>query len=105
MMIATLLERRAEIGLLKSLGATDVEVAILLFLEAGVMALAGGAAGYLLGSALAWRLALTVFGVPVGIHLVLLPGCLGLALVVTLAGSALPLGRALKVSPAVALRG
>ena len=104
MMLATALERRAEIGLFKSLGATDARVATLLLLEAGVLGLVGGIAGYLLGSVLAWRLALAVFGVPVGIHLVMLPVCLGLALVVTLAGSALPLGRALKVSPAVVLR-
>jgi len=104
MMLATALERRAEIGLFKSLGATDARVATLLLLEAGVLGLVGGLAGYLLGSVLAWRLALAVFGVPIGIHLVMLPICLALALAVTLAGSALPLGRALRVSPAVVLR-
>jgi putative ABC transport system permease protein len=103
-MLATVLERRAEIGLFKSLGATDARVATLLLLEAGALGLVGGIAGYLLGSVLAWRLARAVFGVPVGIHLVMLPVCLALALVVTLAGSAIPLRRALKVSPAVVLR-
>jgi putative ABC transport system permease protein len=104
MMLATVLERRAEIGLFKSLGATDARVVTLLLLEAGVLGLAGGSAGYVLGSVLAWRLALAVFGVPIGIHLVMLPVCLAVAFVVTLAGSAIPLGRALKVSPAVVLR-
>ncbi len=104
MMLATALERRREIGLFKSLGATDARVATLLLLEAGVLGLVGGIVGYLLGSVLAWRVALVVFGVPVGVHLVMLPVCLGLALAVTLAGSVFPLGRALKVSPAVVLR-
>ena len=104
MMLATVLERRGEIGLFKSLGATDARVATLLLLEAGVLGLAGGSVGYLLGSALAWRLARAVFGSPIGIHLVMLPVCLALALVVTLAGCALPLSGALKVSPAVVLR-
>jgi putative ABC transport system permease protein len=104
MMLAMFLERRAEIGLFKSLGATNAQVATLLLLEAGVLGLVGGTAGYLLGSVLAWRLARAVFGVPVGIHLVMLPVCLVFALVVTFAGSAVLLGRALKVSPAVALR-
>jgi putative ABC transport system permease protein len=104
MMLATALERRAEIGLFKSLGATDARVATLLLLEAGALGLVGGIAGYLLGSVLAWRVALAVFGVPVGVHLVMLPVCLGLALAVTLAGSVFPLGRALRVSPAVVLR-
>jgi putative ABC transport system permease protein len=104
MMLATALERRAEIGLFKSLGATDARVATLLLLEAGALGLVGGIAGYLLGSVLAWRVALAVFGIPVGVHLVMLPVCLGLALAVTLVGSVFPLGRALKVSPAVVLR-
>ena len=104
MALATALERRAEIGLFKSLGATDGRVATLLLLEAGVLGLVGGIAGYVLGSVLAWRVALAVFGVPTGIHLVMLPVCLALALAVTLAGSALPLGRALRVSPVVVLR-
>jgi putative ABC transport system permease protein len=104
MMLATTLERRAEIGLFKSLGATDARVATLLLLEAGILGCAGGIAGFLLGSVLAWRLALVIFGIPIGIHLVMLPVCLALALIVALAGSALPLGRALKVSPAVVLR-
>jgi len=104
MMLATVLERRAEIGLFKSLGATDARVAALLLLEAAALGLAGGVAGYLLGSLLAWRLALAVFGLPVGMHLVMLPVCLALALVVTLAGYAVPLGRALKLSPAGVLR-
>ena len=64
MMLATVLERRAEIGLFKSLGATDARVATLLLLEVGVLGLAGGTAGYLLGSVLAWRLGLAVFGFP-----------------------------------------
>jgi len=104
MMLATALERRAEIGLFKSLGATNARVATLLLLEAGVLGLVGGIAGYLLGSVLAWRMALVVFGVPVGVHLVMLPVCLGLALAVALVGSVFPLGRALRVSPAVVLR-
>jgi len=104
MMLATALERRAEIGLFKSLGATDARVATLLLLEAGVLGLVGGIAGYLLGSVLAWRVGLAVFGIPVGVHLVMLPVCLGLALAVALVGSVFPLGRALRVSPAVVLR-
>ena len=104
MMLATVLERRTEIGLFKSLGATDARVATLLLLEAGVLGFVGGIAGYLLGSVLAWRLALAVFGIPIGVHLVMLPVCLALALAVTLAGSAIPLRRALKLSPAVVLR-
>ncbi|MGO8789955.1 MAG: ABC transporter permease [Terriglobia bacterium] len=104
MMLATVLERRAEIGLFKALGATDARVAAVFLLEASAIGVLGGLAGYFFGSLLAWRLALAVFGSAVGVHWVILPVCLAAALLVTLAGSALPLGRALKTSPSLALR-
>jgi putative ABC transport system permease protein len=104
MMLATVLECRAEIGLFKALGATDARVAAVFLLEACAIGVLGGVAGYFFGSLLAWRLALAVFGSAVGVHWVILPVCLAVALLVTLAGSALPLGRALRVSPSLALR-
>ena len=104
MMLASVLERREEIGLFKALGATDARLAAVFLLEACAIGVLGGIAGYFFGSLLAWRLALAVFGSPTGIHWVILPLCMALALLVTLAGSALPLSRALKVSPALVLR-
>ncbi len=104
MMLATVLERRAEIGLFKALGATDARVAAVFLLEASAIGVLGGVAGYFFGSLLAWRLALSVFGSGVGLHWVVLPVCLAAALAVTLAGSALPLGRALRITPSLALR-
>lgn len=104
MMLATVLERRAEIGLFKSLGATDSRVAAVFLLEASSIGLAGGVLGYFAGSLLAQRLSVQVFGLPTSVHWVFLPAALALALVVTLVGSALPLGRDLKLSPAMVLR-
>ncbi|MGH9400697.1 MAG: ABC transporter permease [Terriglobia bacterium] len=104
MMLASVLERRAEIGLFKSLGATDARVAAIFLTEASAVGLAGGALGYGLGSELAERLARAVFGAPVSIHWIILPGALVLALLVTLAGSILPLERGLRTPAAMALR-
>jgi putative ABC transport system permease protein len=104
MMLATVLERRAEIGLFKALAATDARVATVFLLEACAIGALGGLAGYLLGSLLAWRLSISVFGSAVGIHWVILPVSLAAALIVTLAGSAFPIGQALKISPSMALR-
>jgi putative ABC transport system permease protein len=104
MMLATVLERRAEIGLFKALGATDGRVAAVFLLEACAVGVLGGVAGYFFGTLLAWRLALAVFGSAVGVHWVILPVCVAAALLVTLGGSALPLGQALKISPSLALR-
>ena len=79
-------------------------LAAVFLLEACAIGVLGGVAGYFFGSLLAWRLALIVFGSAVGIHWVILPVCLAVALLVTLIGSALPLGQALKISPSLALR-
>ena len=104
MMLATVLERRAEIGLFKSLGATDARVATIFLLEASVIGLVGGLAGYAAGSLLASRLTVTVFGLPAEAHWIIFPGAVVLALIVTLAGGALPLLRGLRVSAAIVLR-
>ena len=104
MMLATVLERRAQIGLFKALGATDTRVAAVFFLETGAIGLVGGVAGYLIGSLLALRLAWAIFGSGVGVHWVILPVSLALSLLVMGAGSAVPLRRALKISPSLALR-
>jgi len=104
LMFAIVLERRAEIGLFKSLGATNGRVASIFLLEAFGVGLAGGIVGYGLGSWMASRLSMAVFGVSTGIHWVILPTVLALALLVALAGSAVPLARGLKVSPVAVLR-
>jgi putative ABC transport system permease protein len=104
LMFAIVLERRAEIGLFKALGATSGRVASIFLLEAFGVGLTGGVAGYGLGSWMASRLSLAVFGVSTGIHWVILPSVLALALLVALAGSAVPLAGGLKVSPVAVLR-
>jgi putative ABC transport system permease protein len=104
MMLASVLERRTEIGLFKSLGATDTRVAALFLLEAAALGGLGGIVGYLAGSVLARRLAFAVFGLPSAVHWILFPAAVAVAIAVALVGSAVPLARALKVSPAVVLR-
>jgi putative ABC transport system permease protein len=104
MMLATVLERRVEIALLKALGATDLRVTSLFMLEAFVVGLLGGAAGFLAGSLMARRLSVSIFGVPASFHWVIFPTAVLVAVAVALAGSVLPLSRALKLSPAAVLR-
>jgi putative ABC transport system permease protein len=104
MTLATVIERRSEIGLFQSLGATAGRVAALFLLESSAIGLAGGALGYGIGSLLAHRLGSIVFGTPAPIHASLLPAVILVALVVTWLGSAIPLARGLKVPAAVTLR-
>jgi len=103
-MLATVLERRVEIGLFKSLGATNALVASIFLLEAVLVGLLGGLAGYFSGSLMARHLAAQVFGTAAGFHWIILPPALALALLVTLVGSAWPLARGLKLTPLTVLR-
>ncbi len=103
MMLATVLERRAEIGLYKSLGATNKRVAAIFLIEAVLVGLLGGAAGYLIGSLMARRLGTLVFGVAAEIHWIILPAALALAVLVTLVGAAWPLARGLRLAPVTVL--
>lgn len=65
MMFAVVLERREEIGLYKSLGATNARVASIFLLEAFSVGLLGGVIGYGFGTWLARRLSFAVFGIPI----------------------------------------
>src|SRR3989337_2738529 len=60
-MTASVMERRAEIGLMKAIGADDGQIAAIFLSEAALIGLAGGIAGYLLGLGLAQGLARWVF--------------------------------------------
>lgn len=104
-MAATILERRQEVGLMKSLGASNAAVASLFFTEAGLMALAGGAIGFLAGTALAHRIGQTVFGSPLAVHPIILAVIICAALLVTFLGSAGAVRKAMRFDPAVVLRG
>jgi len=104
-MAATILERRHEVGLMKSLGASNGTVASLFLTEAGFLALAGGIIGFLAGAALAHRIGQTVFGSAITVQPVVLAVVIIAAFVVTFVGSAGAVRKAMQFDPAVVLRG
>jgi len=104
-MAATILERRHEVGLMKSMGASNAAVASLFFAEAALLALAGGAIGFLAGTALAHRIGQSIFGSSISVHPVVLALILFAALAVTFLGSAGAVRKAMHFDPAVVLRG
>ena len=104
-MTASVMERRAEIGLMKALGADEGQVALLFLSEAALIGLTGGAAGYALGLGLAKGLARTVFSAGADVSAVVLPITLLLAMAVALLGSALPVRQAMRLDPVRLLRG
>jgi putative ABC transport system permease protein len=113
-LVMAILERRREIGILKALGAADLDVKQLFFVEAGVMGLLGGifgvCMGWLIGRAVTWGTNLYlqrqnlppahVFSVPWWLVL----GGIAFAVVVSLAAGLYPATRAARLDPVEALR-
>jgi len=99
------LERRAEIGLLKALGASNARVVGLFLAEAAVLGLAGGLAGGVAGAWLAHHLAYAVFGTQLPLSPLALPLAVAAAVTITLAGCALPSRRIVALHPAEVLHG
>jgi putative ABC transport system permease protein len=113
-LVMAILERRREIGILKALGAADLDVKQLFFVEAGVMGLFGGiigvCMGWLIGRAVTWGTNLYlhrqnlppahVFSVPWWLVL----GGIAFAVVVSLAAGLYPATRAARLNPVEALR-
>jgi len=104
-MATAIFERRREVGLMKALGAGNLSVAALFFTEAGLLALIGGTAGFLIGIALAEEIGKWIFSARIAVEPVLFPVVLAMAVLVTFAGSAASIRRAMRFSPAIVLRG
>jgi putative ABC transport system permease protein len=104
-MAATIMERRQEVGLMKSLGAGNGAVASLFLTEAGLLALAGGFAGFAVGVVLAHRIGQSVFGSAITVHPVVLAIVVFAALTVAFAGSTGAVRKAMRFDPALVLRG
>ena len=104
-MATTIFERRAEVGLMKALGAGKLAVASIFFAEATLLALIGGLAGFAMGTVLAHRIGHSIFNSDISIPPVLLPVILAIAVIVTFAGSAAAIRRAVSLDPVFALRG
>jgi putative ABC transport system permease protein len=108
-MATAILERRGEIGLMRSLGASKGAIALLFYAETGLLAVFAGSIGYLAGSGLAAWLGARIFrgdgGAAEGVLIpVLLPVVVALALVVAIAGSTPSIRAALRMEPSAILR-
>jgi putative ABC transport system permease protein len=104
-MATAIFERRREVGLMKALGAGNFAVAALFFAESTLLALLGGLVGFFSGSWLAHRIGRSIFDSQITVQPVLFPVIMVIAIIVTFAGSAAAIRRAVRLDPVFALRG
>ena len=104
-MATAIFERRSEVGLMKALGAGRLAVAAVFFAEATLLALIGGFVGFAAGGLLAREIGRSIFNSQIEIAPVLLPVILAIAVIVTFAGSAAAIRKAVGLDPVYALRG
>ncbi len=102
-MLVSVAGRRAEIGLLKALGATPALIARLFVAEAGALAAAGGAAGVAFGLGAVELAARLYPSFPLAAPWWSVPAALGVALAAGAGFGVLPARRAARLDPVAAL--
>jgi len=104
-MSTTVLERSKEIGLMKAIGGTRMEVMLIFCGEAALLGVLGGLAGYLLGSAIAQFITKTVFSASAEFIPWFAGVSLAVSLFLALLGSLGPMVSVFKLDPVRSLRG
>jgi putative ABC transport system permease protein len=102
---ASVLERRRDFALMKALGGSQRQLMGMFLLEALTLAIAGVAAGYVVGSAAAWAISEGNFHTSTLPHLSVLPLVLLLNVAIALMASLLPARVLRGLQPAALLKG
>jgi len=104
-MIMSLLRRTEEIGLMKAIGADSGKITAIFLSEGVVIGFVGGLLGYLLSIVVAKYIGLKVFNTGLEQRAALFPIAIGSAVLIAIAGTILPIKRALRIKAAVVLKG
>jgi putative ABC transport system permease protein len=104
-MIMSLLHRIEEIGLMKAIGADSGKIIAVFLSEGIVIGFIGGLLGYTLSIAVAEFIGINVFNTGFEQRTVLLPIAVGSAILISIAGTLLPIRKALSIKSDIVLRG
>ena len=105
LVMASVMERSKEIGLLKAIGAYDNPISALILTEIFITAIFGGIFGYFLGLGFAEIIGQSVFGSYISIKVTVIPLVAILIFAVTLLGSLPSIRLLLSLKPAEVLHG
>jgi ABC-type antimicrobial peptide transport system permease subunit len=104
-MTAIVLERRKDIGVMKTLGAGDALLMRLFVAEGASLGLAGGLVGYAMGALLARGLAAQLFGVALSLQAWTLPAVCASSVALAMIAAQWPVRIVRAIRPAVVLKG
>ena len=104
-MTTSVIERQKEIGLMKSVGAENNKIVALFLSEAAIIGIIGGLLGYFIGIVLSQFIGLSVFSTTINPRFEVVPIAIGISIGISLLASVLPVRRAVRVEPAIVLRG
>ncbi|MEL3900511.1 MAG: ABC transporter permease [Treponema phagedenis] len=102
---ASVMERRAEIGLQKAIGASNAAVSILILTEVMIIGIFGGIIGYFGGLGLTQIIGHTVFGSAIALAPMVIPIVVIIIFLITLIGSFPAVRYLLKLNPTEVLHG
>ncbi len=104
-MMLSVVERRREIGLMKAVGAHNFKIATMFLGEGMIIALFSGVSGFVLGAVISGMIGRWVFDSSFGVNYYVIFFSVSIAVAIVFISSIIPIRMAMKVDPAVVLRG
>ena len=104
-MLTSVIERQKEIGLMKSIGAENRKIITLFYSEAAIIGIVGGILGYIVGLIISQIIGTNSFSTTINPRFEIILVSIVISVSVSLLSSIIPIRRAVKIEPAIVLRG
>ncbi|KAF5419263.1 MAG: putative ABC transport system permease protein [Candidatus Methanocomedens sp.] len=103
-MLASVNEKLKEIGIMRAVGASDIQIVSMLLFEGAIIGAIGGSVGFVLGTLVSFVAAPLLLSVTPSPIWILLPAAAGVSITVGMVASVIPVKRAVSIDPAEVLR-